>query len=129
MEELKPCPICGSANLAMSRCVCTDMDHEFIPDTVHMHVFDLYCKECGCRVQAGGDTFDEAKNAVVEKWNNRAERTCRVDSSRENECDQPVSWFEFELSCGHTVYWDSQIPPSYCPECGRKVVCDVADYV
>lgn len=49
------------------------------------------------------------------------ERTCRVESSHEEECDQPISWFEHELSCGHSVSWDCELPPVYCPECGARV--------
>lgn len=115
-EELKPCPICGGTNLAMSRCVCTNMDHEFMPDAVHMHVFDLYCKECGCRVQAGGDAYDEAKEAVIEKWNRRAERTCR------NKADAPQSFL-----CGKCGWFDTDVDGltleySYCPHCGARVM-------
>lgn len=122
MEALKPCPICGGTNLATSYCAYTNMDHEFMPDTVHMHVFDLYCKECGCRVQAGGDTYYEAKDAVFEKWNRRVECTCRIVSAKEAG---RTGYAPACSSCG----WQSAVwhQYSYCPNCGAKVVgCDDA---
>lgn len=48
--------------------------------------------------------------------------TCAVVESREDKCDQPMSWFEYDLSCGHVFSWGEQFPPGYCPQCGRKVV-------
>jgi Lar family restriction alleviation protein len=127
-ETLKPCPFCGGTNLATSYCAYTNMDHEFMPDTVHMHVFDLYCKECGCRVQAGGDTYYGAKDAVFEKWNRRAERTCR------NVCEWSIATFHFTCSeCGAEIdgddWGDSPVfvgdyheQLRYCPNCGARVV-------
>ena len=54
---------------------------------------------------------------------------CEAVSSHEEECDQPVSWFKHELSCGHSASWGSQVPPSYCPECGRRVEYDASRYI
>ena len=128
MEELKPCPICGGTKLATSYSACINMDHEFMPDTVHMHVFDLYCKECGCRVQEGGDTYDEAKEAVVEKWNRRAERTCHVVpmDMAGNPPYRKGSWVLDALSdgcseCGFPFDTTNNGRPRYCPNCGAKV--------
>ena len=57
------------------------------------------------------------------------ERTCRVKSSHEVEGDGCYSYFEYELSCGHEMAWGDQLPPSYCPECGRRVLYDSDDYI
>lgn len=119
-ETLLPCPFCGGE-----------------PHVVPTHVSggaefaEVVCYDCYASVPCEREfaTEGESVRSAAIAWNRRAERTCRVDSSLEEECDHPVSWFEYELSCGHSVSLDSQIPPSYCPECGRKVVCDVADYV
>lgn len=58
-----------------------------------------------------------------------AERTCRVESSHEVEGDGCYSYFEYELTCGHEIAWGDQLPPSYCPECGRRVLYDSDDYI
>lgn len=55
--------------------------------------------------------------------------TCEVESSHCEECDQPMSWFEYELSCGHSVTWNWQTPPNYCPYCGRRVDYDANHYI
>lgn len=55
--------------------------------------------------------------------------TCEVESSHYEEYDYPVSWFEHELSCGHSVTWSWQTPPNYCPECGRRVDYDANHYI
>lgn len=63
------------------------------------------------------------------KDNRDAERTCRVESSHEEESDGCYSYFEYELTCGHEMAWGDQLPPSYCPECGRRVLYDSDDYI
>ena len=57
------------------------------------------------------------------------ERTCRVESSHEVEGDGCYAYFEYELTCGHEIAWGDQLPPSYCPECGRRVLYDSNDYI
>jgi len=57
------------------------------------------------------------------------ERTCRVESSHEVEGDGCYAYFEYELACGHEIAWGDQLPPSYCPECGRRVLYDSDDYI
>lgn len=57
------------------------------------------------------------------------ERTCRVKSSHEVEGDGCYAYFEYELNCGHEIVWGDQLPPSYCPECGRRVLYDINDYI
>lgn len=57
------------------------------------------------------------------------ERTCRVESSHEEEGDGCYSYFEYELTCGHEIAWGDQLPPSFCPECGRRVLYDSDDYI
>lgn len=58
-----------------------------------------------------------------------SERTCRVESSHEEEGDGCYSYFKYELTCGHEIAWGDQLPPSYCPECGRRVLYDVNKYL
>jgi hypothetical protein len=52
--------------------------------------------------------------------------TCTVESVRIHTgsfgCEE--AGYEYTLSCGHTVIVDGDFPPSYCDECGARVVGD-----
>ena len=76
---------------------------------------------------------DECEVAVLDSLADliepEPERTCRVESSHEEEGDGCYSYFEYELTCGHEMAWEDQLPPSYCPECGRRVLYDSNDYI
>ena len=76
------------------------------------------------RVWHGSDELTRtlAIGRAISTWNRRAERTCRVESSHEVEGDGCYAYLEHELTCGHEIAWGDRLPPSYCPECGRRVV-------
>lgn len=46
--------------------------------------------------------------------------TCEVEGSIIDTYE--YNRWEYDLSCGHTIIWESSEPPNYCPECGKKVV-------
>lgn len=46
--------------------------------------------------------------------------TCEVEGSIIDTYE--YNRWEYDLSCGHTIIWESSEPPNYCPECGRRVV-------
>ena len=46
--------------------------------------------------------------------------TCEVEGSTKLGFEP---YFEHDLSCGHTVTSEWWEPPSFCPECGARVVC------
>ena len=54
--------------------------------------------------------------------------TCEIESTRYIESDMPDSWYEFDLSCGHTVK-SAQVPPNYCEECGKRIDLQGVSYV
>ena len=53
---------------------------------------------------------------------------CVIESTRYIESDIPDSWYEFDLSCGHTVK-SEQVPPNYCEECGKRIDLQGVSYV
>lgn len=79
-------------------------------------------------------TDDEGKHFTVKANRGEAERTlekladlidptCTVESSIFDDtckCESPA--WEYRLSCGHWLDWGDSEPPSYCPECGARVV-------
>ena len=75
------------------------------------------------------DLFDRLADLIEPNCDREAERTCRVECSHEVEGDGCYSYFEYELTCGHEIAWGNQLPPSYCPECGRRVLYDSNDYI
>lgn len=129
-ETLLPCPLCGS----------TDLKH-YVTNARERNRGVIVCKRCGLRLEAYSDdehkvaqayqgdyksahefTWEQARAAVADRWNRRAERTCRVvrygePSStgvpRERRCSE----------CGGTLTRFG----SYCHHCGARVVgCDDA---
>ena len=71
----------------------------------------------------------EFQNRLADLIEPEPERTCRVESSHEEEGDGCYSYFEYELTCGHEIAWEDQLPPRYCPKCGRRVLYDCTDYI
>ena len=145
MQELKPCPFCGSSNLARS------VDGGILPDFIDSARFDyrekpyyitctLTCDDCGAMLQGYTATSkhedcdpDDAIEDAYSKWNTRAERTCANvwDKEPEPKCD---NGFKCSL-CGYSVSdgedWrvftheheeNDCAPWRYCPGCGAKVV-------
>lgn len=118
-ETLKPCPFCGGE---------ADV-HYFAHDDSECTVM---CSNPNCRASVSAKScgsMTTACNRARKLWNRRAERTCRVESSHEVEGDGCYAHFEYELTCGHEIAWGDQLPPSYCPECGRRVSYDSDDYI
>ena len=105
MSELKPCPFCGG-------------EARLYPSEAG---FFVGCFNDGCAVNPSSGEFvadgvwdEEQKEAAIDAWNTRAERTCRMET--EESCQNWNSCSE----CGADYYTDQ--PISYCPNCGAKVV-------
>ena len=55
-----------------------------------------------------------------DRYERTAERTCRIDGSIYYDGDATHDGFyEYDLTCGHTIRWHDEEPPNYCPECGE----------
>lgn len=126
-EKLKPCPLCGS----------TDLKHyarDYRGNPLKRAV--VRCESCGCTVDALSNDaaylFDkyewpdarkvateQAMRRAAERWNRRAERTCRavrvsgLDAKRGDNRAWPVC-----SECGRAVRANDR----YCPNCGARVV-------
>ena len=98
--ELKPCPFCGSDGAVVR------MGGSYF----------VMCETCTCcRVKGYG-----SEAAAIEAWNTRSERTCRIESVFNDDWEYPI--WDYELSCGHSFEAIIKEAPTYCPECGAKVV-------
>ena len=109
MNELKQCPFCGG-------------EAELNESASGFPYFSIWCKNEHCFAGAV-QVRDFDKERLVNSWNTRADRTCRMNMK---EPEYVLSgWWECD-KCG-VVYppcneeiakWALQ----YCPHCGAKVV-------
>ena len=94
MSDFLPCPFCGG-------------EAEF--ETYGGTACAVVCQSCRC----GTPTMSLTGGmAAVNRWNLRAERTCRIVEDEEG--DSVCS----ECGADYLCMTDA----SYCPDCGRKVV-------
>lgn len=131
-ETLKSCPLCGS----------TDLKH-YVTNARNRNRGVIVCKECGLRLEAYSDseykvaqayqgdfesahefTWEQARAAVADKWNRRAERTCHAIEFVEEETFGLAVYSECS-ECHETLGISSEYGsylPRYCPHYGARVV-------
>lgn len=104
-EPLKPYPFCGDPAVL-------DTCYDF---------YRVRCDypECPGNVKNGEGIWYGTIEHAMQRWNTRAERTCKV---RGSIFDDIEGLWQFDLSCGDCISYDDKEPPAYCPECGAKVV-------
>ena len=144
MEELKPCPLCGSTDIVCFAEECGD-GYDNVP-TFRAVVGCRGCHEEGCDPSYddepcfGIEAYYRADHPLIrdeedpedcervlerhmaERWNRREGRTCRIVSAKEAG---RTGYAPACSSCG----WQSAVwhQYSYCPHCGARVVgCDDA---
>lgn len=109
MSELLPCPFCGGEAEA----------HEVM---FPYHYWDVLCD---------GECFDHfcekpTEAEAVEAWNTRAERTCKMETDNDEleviAYSHEDTWAYKCSACDWPFRYDRGIKPSYCPNCGAKVV-------
>lgn len=113
VPQLKPCPFCGG-------------EARLYPSEAG---FFVGCFNDGCAVNPSSGEFvadgvwdEEQKEAAIDAWNTRAERTCRITATATDGLmtDDPKK--RFWLSCGHDVgVYGLDRQPNYCPYCGARV--------
>lgn len=111
MEDLKPCPFCGSAAETCS----------YYFEEGDMTLWQVRCKERPCKVEHPCYTADSfisfaTEAEAIEAWNTRAERTCRIYET-DHEYEDSVRCSACRMTFNRP--WD---PFKYCPNCGARVV-------
>lgn len=129
MEELKPCPICGSTPLLSAG--------PYDWDGGGRYYYYSAAIECACGLTLEVDNprprehtnYTKALDFAIAAWNKRAERTCtnelQPDKNNRNffkcsACGCTVT--DCEDYCVNVYTSDGAVGWSYCPHCGAKVV-------
>ena len=103
-NDLGPCPFCGcEAHAALAAYASGATAH-------------VVCDACGAKVYGYGRGERGLRDAV-ERWNRRAERTCRVVSAK--ECGG-VGYAPGCSECGWQMA--DSMWHNYCPNCGARVM-------
>lgn len=111
MSELKPCPFCGGEANTLHR-----------PHVIDWR-YSVGCNDDECRGFIGLSWLYKTEAEAIAAWNSRAERTCKIESSYLNDfTSNHECWYEFEMQCGYKFTWDEMEPPTYCPNCGARVM-------
>ena len=127
-EELKPCPFCGGEPKLKRHddtfiVVCehhewgklnadgirTAGDIAIYADMQGEYNFDTH------ELEYSPEEIERCKNAAIEAWNTRAERTCRYEST--NRCTWVCTSCGREVETRHCGY-------NYCPNCGARMIED-----
>lgn len=112
MTDLKPCPFCGGeADVMLSQ---SRWGQSY---TIHHESIGK------CPAGYVGSMQFATEAEAIAAWNARAERTCRIDSTLLIEGEYvPSPYYEYEMECGGGFCWDDSEPPTYCPNCGARVI-------
>ena len=122
-DELKPCPFCGGEAKAF---FCEKSG-----------TYDVQCQQCGALPFLGrkrGPSRFKSMDDVIAAWNRRAERTCRVEVERRKLSQTQTAVVKTCSECGFEFGVEKEnafpfevtlnvvVPPSYCPNCGARIV-------
>ena len=114
--KLLPCPFCGGE----AKFVKTS--DEIVPGRVELVAWNVKCSRCFASPLP--NNYEGSKEAVAERWNRRAERTCRVEVSHGFHGPGPRFegnvWTMYHVcsECDGAIDRDD----AYCKHCGAKVV-------
>ena len=110
--ELLPCPFCGGG----AKFVKTS--DVIVPGRVEVVAWNVKCSRCFASPLS--NNYEGSKEAAAERWNRRAERTCRYVRDHMGVAG---NWFCKCSECG--AEFDERVVDRhfvYCPMCGAKVV-------
>lgn len=108
-DKLKSCPFCGGEAK-----IIEVKDNP--PETIA-----IQCKS-GCGVSVHNKWMEE--NVLIERWNTRAERTCKAEQDYDAMDDGIPDCRIWKCSCGESFPFWRGLNPCFCPNCGAKVIDD-----
>ena len=105
MQELKPCPCCGSSNGL------------YVLQEDEYGEWSVFCDMC--KTSLHNENHCDTRDDAISAWNRRAERTCRMEYNEQWSHDEYYPTECYNCSeCGHMTY---DGVPTFCPSCGAKV--------
>lgn len=108
MQELKPCPCCGSSNGL------------YVLQDEKYGEWSVFCDMC--KTSLHNENHCDTRDDAISAWNRRAERTCRMEYNERWSHDEYYPTECYNCSeCGHMTF---DGVPTFCPNCGAKVVDD-----
>lgn len=96
MQELKPCPCCGSSNGL------------YVLQDEKYGEWSVFCDMC--KTSFHNENHCDTREEAISAWNRRAERTCRI---------------VLMDMAGNPLYRTGTLnkgKPNYCPHCGARVI-------
>ena len=105
MQELKPCPCCGSSNGL------------YVLQEDEYGEWSVFCDMC--KTSLHNENHCDTREEAISAWNRRSERTCRMEYNEQWSHDEYYPTECYNCSeCGHMTY---DGVPTFCPNCGAKV--------
>lgn len=108
--ELKPCPFCEDGGTVETSVYLTAWSR------VVPYYAAVMCMDCRVAVGEFGSTEENAQGRAVKRWNTRRKETCTVSGyGNMSGSDMPCSYCD---ECGGEVPEGAK----FCPDCGLEVV-------
>lgn len=120
MQELKPCPCCGSSNGL------------YVLQEDEYGEWSVFCDMC--KTSLHNENHCETRDDAVSAWNRRAECTCRVEEDTKRASQTQLVVTKSCSECGHCFGAETHYErmfegmvlneielPRYCPNCGARV--------
>ena len=105
---LLPCPFCGGdAQFVMER-------DWVVPGKVMVTAWKVECSRCWASPKP--NNYEGSKAVAAERWNRRAERTCRDFGGEEGTNGEG-----YDFACSRCGYCCDLPQPNFCPSCGARV--------
>lgn len=108
VPDLLPCPFCGGdAQFVMER-------DWVVPGKVMVTAWKVECSRCWASPKP--NNYEGDKRVAAERWNRRAERTCRDLGGEEGTNGEG-----YDFACSLCGYCCDLPQPNFCPSCGARV--------
>lgn len=107
MSELRECPFCGGEASVYE-------SNRWPSSGNRITGYTVICTDMDCINYRADDWYERTEKRAIERWNTRAERTCRKVPGKMRYGDRKPKCSECGYGLGDPRW-------TYCPSCGAKV--------